>query len=111
MSLEISLLFQFVMGGNQMRWRKGSLEVSPGNSSSQNGDVFPKDNDLKTYVNQVSKIRAKAKAADKVWDERYIKRRTKNNPLSLYSVGETDCGLLQSVALWLKVESSREIGK
>ena len=49
----------------------------------------PKDNDFTKQSDQTTKIRAKAKAADKVWDERYIQRRMKNNPPSKYSVGET----------------------
>jgi len=58
-------------------------------SSSKSANVLPKDNDFTKQSDQTIKIRAKAKAADKVWDERYIQRRMKNNPPSKYSVGET----------------------
>lgn len=58
-------------------------------SSSKSASVLPNDNDFTKQCDQTTKIRAKAKAADKVWDERYIQRRLKNNPPSKYSVGET----------------------
>ena len=58
-------------------------------SSSKSANVLPKDNDFTKQSDQTTKIRAKAKAADKVWDKRYIQRRMKNNPPSKYSVGET----------------------
>jgi len=59
------------------------------NSSSKSANVLPKDNDFTKQSDQTTKIRAKAKTADKVWDERYIQRRMKNNPPLKYSVGET----------------------
>ena len=37
----------------------------------------PKDNDFIKQSDQTTQIRAKAKAADKVWDEQYIQRRMK----------------------------------
>lgn len=55
-------------------------------SSSKNADVLPKDNDFVKQRDQASKMRTKAKAADKVWDKRYIQRRMKNNPPSKYVV-------------------------
>ena len=58
-------------------------------SSSKSANVLPKDNDFTKQSDQTTKIRTKVKAADKVWDERYIQRRMKNNPPAKYSVGET----------------------
>ena len=58
-------------------------------SLSKSANVLPKDNDFTKQSDQTTKIRAKAKAADKVWDKRYIQRRMKNNPPSKYSVRET----------------------
>lgn len=58
-------------------------------SSSKHANVLPKDNDFTKQSDQTTRIRAKAKEADKVWDERYIQRRMKNNPSSKYYVGET----------------------
>jgi len=49
-------------------------------SSSKRANVLPKDNDFTKQSDQTTRIRAKAKEADKVWDERYIQRRMKNNP-------------------------------
>ena len=58
-------------------------------SSSKRANVLPKDNDFTKQSDQTTRIRAKAKEADQVWDERYIQRKMKNNPPSKYSVGET----------------------
>ena len=58
-------------------------------SSSKSANVLPKDNNFTKQSDQTTRIRAKVKEADKVWDERYIQRRMKNNPPSKYSVGET----------------------
>lgn len=52
-------------------------------------DVIPKNNDLSKKAVCTDKKRAKAKAASTVWDNRYIKRKLKNNHPSVYSVGET----------------------
>ena len=37
---------------------------------------------------RVRKIQSKAKPSNSVWDKRYIKRRIKGNPPSIYKVGE-----------------------
>ena len=50
---------------------------------------LPKRSDLKTRSEKVKQIRKKAKSSSDVWDQRYIKRRLKNNPPSTYGVGET----------------------
>ena len=58
-------------------------------SSSKCANVLPKDYDFTKQSDQTTRIRAKVKEADKVWDEQYIQQRMKNNPPSKYSVGET----------------------
>lgn len=41
-----------------------------------------------TTVQRMRKIRSKAKVSNNLWGKRYIKRRTKGNPPSVYKVGE-----------------------
>lgn len=63
--------------------------------SRNNIDLLPKEADLKNAAHRTSQIRGKAKTASGVWDNRYIRRKLKNNPPSEYSVG----GIVQHARL------------
>ena len=74
----------------EIRWKRGkcgNTKIPGGFCASRapppNMQMFyPRTMVLQNKVNQTTKIRAKAKEADKVWDERYIQRKMKDNPPS-----------------------------
>ena len=57
-------------------------------SVSSAARMSPRVCDFRSNVERARKIRSKAKASNNVWDKRYIKRRLKGNPPSVYKVGE-----------------------
>ena len=74
----------------EIRWKRGkcgNTKIHGGFCASRapppNVQMFyPRTMVLQNKVNQTTKIRAKAKEADKVWDERFIQRKLKDNPPS-----------------------------
>lgn len=57
-------------------------------SVSSAARISPRACDFRSNVERARKIRSKAKASNNVWDKRYIQRRVKGNPPSVYKVGE-----------------------
>ena len=57
-------------------------------SVSSTAKISPRACDFNSNVERTRKIRSKAKVSNNIWDERYIKRRVKGNPPSVYKVGE-----------------------
>lgn len=58
-------------------------------SGSRAANVNPRNSDYKNNADLACRIRAKALASNNVWDKRYIQRKVKGNPPSIYKVGET----------------------
>ena len=58
-------------------------------SSSSATNTNPKESDYSKRADQSRRIRSKAITSNNVWDKRYIRRKTKGNPPSIYKVGET----------------------
>ncbi|XP_068731120.1 uncharacterized protein [Montipora capricornis] len=68
-------------------------EISDGGLSYQESvssaaRISPRASDFRNNGERIRKIRSKARASNNVWDKRYIKRRVKGNPPSVYKVGE-----------------------
>ena len=49
----------------------------------------PTSNDFRMNADRVSRMKANRRSENKVWGERYIGRKRKNNPTSVYALGET----------------------
>ena len=57
-------------------------------SVSSAARISPRASDFRSNGERIRKIQSKVKASNNVWDKRYIKRRVKGNPPSVYKVGE-----------------------